>query len=56
MGNLEERSFACVTEVIGLIGLGIGLTVVTAGVGSLAWAGMMVSAFESGTSLREICL
>lgn len=56
MENLEEKSFACVTGAIGLIGLGIGLTVVTAGVGSLAWAGMMVSAFGSGTSLREICL
>ena len=34
-----------------MVGLGIALTTSTAGVGFLAWAGMMVSAFGVGGSL-----
>ncbi len=47
--------FSCITGVAGMIALGIAVTTTTAGLGSLAWGGMMLSAFTSGGSLGH-CL
>ncbi len=49
--KVEGGSWSCIGGAIGMVGLGIALTTSTAGVGFLAWAGMMVSAFGVGGSL-----
>lgn len=43
--------WSCIGGAIGLVALGIAITTTTAGVGSLAWGGMMLSAFGTGGSL-----
>ena len=58
MENIEggRMSWACVGGGLGMIALGIGLTVTTAGVGSLAWAGMMIGAVSTGGSLAHCAM
>ncbi len=51
MEKIEGGDWSCIAGTIGLIGLGIAITTTTAGVGSLAWGGMMISAFGVGGSL-----
>ena len=51
MEQIEGGSWSCIAGTIGLIALGIAITTTTAGVGSLAWGGMMLSAFGVGGSL-----
>ena len=61
MSEMEEImagsgwSWACTGATLGLISLGIGISVSTAGIGSLAWGGMMVSAFSTGGAFAN-CL
>ncbi|WP_086478215.1 hypothetical protein [Arenibacter amylolyticus] len=49
--KIDGDSWSWIGGAIGLIGLGIALTTTTARVGSLAWDGMMISAFGVGGSL-----
>ncbi|MEW4924278.1 hypothetical protein [Algibacter sp. 2305UL17-15] len=51
MEDVEGGDWSCIAGTIGLVGLGIAITTTTAGVGSLAWGGMMISAFGVGGSL-----
>ena len=51
MEDIEGGSWSCVSGALGLIALGLAMTTTTAGVGSIAWGGMMVAAFSTGGSL-----
>lgn len=47
---------SCITGMLGMAALGIAITVSTAGIGSLAWGGMMLGAMGSGGALADCAL